>query len=145
MYMYVPIYSCGVLTFRELALDAMFDKVKVFRGGPPDSIGWTAMAQFAGDTTASALTAHGPFTSALDGLCAGHERTTPHLEGRQEGREPPRHAPDIILAADALVDRRHRHAVAEHAEVPAIALVSRKEVLVDRYKFSPSRTPPSRS
>ena len=40
----------------------MFDKVKVFRGGPPDSIGWTALARFAGDTTS----AHGPFTSALD-------------------------------------------------------------------------------
>ena len=41
--------------------DAMFDKVKVFRGGPPDSIGWTALARFAGDTTV-----RGPFTSALD-------------------------------------------------------------------------------
>ena len=74
---YAPWAQCGwrvprgdasrvTLTFRELGLDAMFDKVKVFRGGPPDSIGWTARARFAGDTTASALTAHGPFTSALD-------------------------------------------------------------------------------
>ena len=31
------------------------------RGGPPDSIGWTALARFAGDTTV-----RGPFTSALD-------------------------------------------------------------------------------
>ena len=69
---YAPYSQCGwrvprgdasrvTLTFRELALDAMFDKVKVFRGGPPDSIGWTALARFAGDTTV-----RGPFTSALD-------------------------------------------------------------------------------
>ena len=117
---YAPWAQCGwrvprgdasrvTLTFRELGLDAMFDKVKVFRGGPPDSIGWTARARFAGDTTASALTAHGPFTSALDPDFA-YQFTGTRLPG-----------------APITVD-----AVAEHAGAAVAEIIKGRVVRLDR-------------
>ena len=149
MYMYVPVYSCGVQFFfskncckrsspiadpsasslRSARAYGAVARVSVTRSGRLRTA--SALCDAARRRPGGRLRrVVGP--RALHGLRAGHERAAPHLESCQEGREPPRHAPDLILAADALVDRRHRHAVAEHAGAAVAAVVPGRLLGIDR-------------